>query len=111
MDSYKRIVAFHRTHDLEGDDEYVQKKLENGLSRIWQDVQTKVRFLIVSNDVSDINIDQFIKIIDVVHELILVGGRFCESTSTTLAESLKQKCLAYFEVSFGFAAPPNQPLI
>ena len=102
MNSYKRVVAFHCTNDDDSDDEYVQKKLENGLSRIWQDVQTKVRLLIISNDVSDVNIDQFIRIIDVVHELITVGGQFCESTSSTLAESLRQKCLAYFQVKHSY---------
>jgi len=106
MNSYKKILAFHQTHsstklmnndDFPKSDDYVQRKLVNGLSRIWQDVQTKVRLLVISNEMNDVTIDQFIRIIGVVHQLITIGGAFCQSTSSTLAESLKQKCLAYFQ--------------
>ena len=93
MNSFKMIVDFHSRQD----DEYIQKKLNNGLTRIWQDVQTKIRCLIVSNEVADLTIDQFIRIIDVVHVLMEAGESFCGSTSMSLQESLKLKCLSYFQ--------------
>ena len=45
----------------------IQKKLETGSTRIWQDVQTKVGLLVVGSDVSDLTIDQFLKLLDVIH--------------------------------------------
>ena len=88
MDSYKHIVAWHTKprhdeEDLETSEDiseteevlerqYVLKKLNNGLPRVWQDVQTKVRLLIVANDVSELNIDNFLRIMDVIHRYILI---------------------------------------
>ena len=45
----------------------IQKKLETGSTRIWQDVQTKVGLLVVGSDVSELTIDQFLKLLDVIH--------------------------------------------
>ena len=45
----------------------IQKKLEIGSTRIWQDVQTKVGLLVVGSDVSELTIDQFLKLLDVIH--------------------------------------------
>ena len=45
----------------------IQKKLEAGSIRIWQDVQTKVGLLVVGSDVSELTIDQFLKLLDVIH--------------------------------------------
>ena len=45
----------------------IQKKLETGSIRIWQDVQTKVGLLVVGSDVSELTIDQFLKLLDVIH--------------------------------------------
>ena len=50
--------------------QYIEKKLENGSSRIWQDVQTKVRLLVVGSDVSELTIDQFLKLMDVIHRYV-----------------------------------------
>lgn len=47
---------------------YIEKKLGSGLVRIWQDVQTKVKILVTSCDVSGLSIDQFLKMIGVVHK-------------------------------------------
>ena len=45
----------------------IQRKLETGSTRIWQDVQTKVGLLVVGSDVSELTIDQFLKLLDVIH--------------------------------------------
>ena len=107
MDSYKKVVDFHRCsydkhnkdinitqnesasqeeqvssvkhNDKVGEEDddaalmrqYIERKLANGSSRIWQDVQTKVRLLVISSDVSDLTIDQFLKVMDVIHRLAL----------------------------------------
>ena len=50
--------------------QHIEKKLENGSSRIWQDVQTKVRLLVIGSDVSELTIDQFLKLMDVIHRYV-----------------------------------------
>ena len=47
--------------------QYIEKKLASGSSRIWQDIQTKVRLLVIESDVSELTIDQFLKLMDVIH--------------------------------------------
>jgi hypothetical protein len=78
--------------------QYVEKKLESGLGRIWQDVQTKVRVLVLSSNLAELDIDLFIRFLDIIHTLILVGKEFSGVTSETLEESLEKQCLAYFQV-------------
>jgi hypothetical protein len=82
--------------------QYVQKKLESGLGRIWQDVQTKVRVLVLSSNLAELDIDLFIQFLDIIHTLILVGKEFSGVTSETLEESLEKQCLAYFQVPVDF---------
>ena len=53
---------------------YVDKKLESGLGRIWQDVQTKVRVLVLSSNLAELSIDLFIQFLDIIHRLIKAGG-------------------------------------
>ena len=46
---------------------YIQQKLEGGLSRIWVDVQQKVKTYLLSTDSSSFKYDQFIQVLDVVN--------------------------------------------
>ena len=94
MDSFKKIFDYHRSA---ASGTYVERRLTNGLSRIWQDVQTKVRQLTVANGLSGLTIDQFLKVTDVLHALMESGNRFCGSQSSNLQRSLKEQCLRYFQ--------------
>jgi hypothetical protein len=46
---------------------YIQQKLESGLSRIWIDVQQKVKIYLLSTDLSSFKYDQFIQVLDIVN--------------------------------------------
>ena len=47
--------------------QYVQRKLTAGLSRIWQDVQTKVRLLVVAKEVGTrMNINDFLHLVNLI---------------------------------------------
>ena len=48
--------------------QYVEKKLETGRMRIWQDVQTKTRVFVLANDLSGFTIDNFLEFMDVIHK-------------------------------------------
>ncbi|OXB84733.1 UNVERIFIED_CONTAM: hypothetical protein H355_001210 [Colinus virginianus] len=88
MLSYYRTMQWHESHDQDqegaavtsvsdgssvvGSEEnsfdrsYVKKKLEHGLSRIWQDVQLKVKTYLLGTDLSNFKYDDFIFVLDVI---------------------------------------------
>ncbi|TRZ01837.1 hypothetical protein DNTS_004278 [Danionella cerebrum] len=76
---------------------YVKKKLEHGLSRIWQDVQLKVKAYLLGTDMSNFKYDDFIVVLDVISRLMEVGEEFCGSKSEVLQESIKRQSVNYFK--------------
>uniref|UniRef100_H3DK75 VPS50 EARP/GARPII complex subunit n=1 Tax=Tetraodon nigroviridis TaxID=99883 RepID=H3DK75_TETNG len=115
MLSYHRTMQWHEEHDnmesppspddaaaSESDDlvvdrSYVKKKLEHGLTRIWQDVQLKVKAYILGTDMSNFKYDDFIVVLDVISRLMQVGEEFCGSKSEVLQESIKWQSVNYFK--------------
>ena len=45
----------------------MKQKLEHGLTRIWQDVQQKVRTYILGINLSAFKLDEFIQFLDLVN--------------------------------------------
>uniref|UniRef100_A0A8C9W671 VPS50 subunit of EARP/GARPII complex n=1 Tax=Scleropages formosus TaxID=113540 RepID=A0A8C9W671_SCLFO len=115
MLSYHRTMQWHEDHDNEegvpvtdgngtlGADEsvfdrsYVKKKLEHGLTRIWQDVQLKVKAYLLGTDMSNFKYDDFIFVLDIISRLMQVGEEFCSSRSEVLQESVKKQSVNYFK--------------
>uniref|UniRef100_A0A7M4F645 VPS50 subunit of EARP/GARPII complex n=1 Tax=Crocodylus porosus TaxID=8502 RepID=A0A7M4F645_CROPO len=116
MLSYYRTMQWHETHDRdEGaalssdgsnavgaeetnfDRSYVKKKLEHGLSRIWQDVQLKVKTYLLGTDLSNFKYDDFIFVLDIISRLMQVGEEFCGSKSEVLQESIRKQSVNYFK--------------
>ncbi|XP_059412431.1 syndetin isoform X3 [Carassius carassius] len=116
MLSYHLTMLWHDEHykeeeatpgaddsSAEGSDEstvdrsYVKKKLEHGLTRIWQDVQLKVKAYLLGTDVSNFKYDDFIVVLDVISRLMQVGEEFCGSKSEVLQESIKRQSVKYFK--------------
>lgn len=116
MLSYHRTMRWHEEHDkkeaapaadeasgaADSDDSvvdrsYVKKKLEHGLTRIWQDVQLKVKAYILGTDMSHFKYDDFIVVLDVISRLMQVGEEFCGSKSEVLQESIKRQSVNYFK--------------
>nr|XP_048694114.1 syndetin isoform X6 [Caretta caretta] len=118
MLSYYRTMEWHEKHDRdEGtasssvsdgnnvigaeetnfDRSYVQKKLEHGLSRIWQDVQLKVKTYLLGTDMSNFKYDDFIFVLDIISRLMQVGEEFCGSKSEVLQESIRKQSVNYFK--------------
>ena len=46
---------------------YIQQKLENGLLKMWLDIQQKVKTYLLSTDLSSFKYDSFIQVLDVVN--------------------------------------------
>ncbi|CAL1590009.1 unnamed protein product [Knipowitschia caucasica] len=111
MLSYHCTMEWHEEHDKqegtsgdlpeepdEGvDRSYVKKKLEHGLTRIWQDVQLKVKPFILGTDMSSFKYDDFIVVLDIISRLMQVGEQFCDSKSEVLQESIKRQSVNYFK--------------
>ncbi|KAM9097634.1 syndetin isoform 2-T2 [Sarcophilus harrisii] len=114
MLSYYRTMEWHEAHDNEGvtkaegggaaepdesnfDRSYVKKKLEHGLSRIWQDVQLKVKTYLFGTDMSTFKYDDFIFVLDIISRLMQVGQEFCGSRSEVLQESIRKQSINYFK--------------
>ncbi|XP_065897406.1 syndetin-like isoform X2 [Dysidea avara] len=76
---------------------YVKQKLELGLSRIWQDVQQKVKPFLVATDMAHFAYDNMIHVLDTVNRLISLGIEFCGKGSDSLQESIRLQSLKYFK--------------
>lgn len=76
---------------------YVKKKLEHGLSRIWQDVQLKVKTYLLGTDMSNFKYDDFIFVLDIISRLMQVGEEFCGSKSEVLQDSVRRQSVNYFK--------------
>ncbi|XP_022109307.1 syndetin-like [Acanthaster planci] len=76
---------------------YIKTKLGHGLTRIWQDVQQKVKIFLLGTDLSNFKYDDFIHVLDLVNRLIRVGEEFCGSKSESLHDSVRQQSLNYFK--------------
>ncbi|XP_040208270.1 syndetin isoform X1 [Rana temporaria] len=79
------------------DRSYVKKKLEHGLTRIWQDVQLKVKTYLLGTDMSNFKYDDFIVVLDIISRLMQVGEEFCGSKSEVLQESIRKQSVNYFK--------------
>ncbi|XP_004862740.1 syndetin [Heterocephalus glaber] len=115
MLSYYRTMEWHEKYDNENsasvsegntmmdteetnfDRGYVKKKLEHGLTRIWQDVQLKVKTYLLGTDLSIFKYDDFIFVLDIISRLMQVGEEFCGSKSEVLQESIRKQSVNYFK--------------
>ncbi|KAM5157127.1 LOW QUALITY PROTEIN: syndetin [Mantella aurantiaca] len=79
------------------DRSYIKKKLEHGLTRIWQDVQLKVKTYLLGTDMSNFKYDDFIVVLDIISRLMQVGEEFCGSKSEVLQESIRKQSVNYFK--------------
>uniref|UniRef100_A0A2K6DM33 VPS50 subunit of EARP/GARPII complex n=1 Tax=Macaca nemestrina TaxID=9545 RepID=A0A2K6DM33_MACNE len=137
MLSYYRTMEWHEKHDNEdtasasegnnmiGTEEtnfdrgYIKKKLEHGLTRIWQDVQLKVKTYLLGTDLSIFKYDDFIFVLDIISRLMQVGEEFCGSKSEVLQESIRKQSVNYFKnyhrdsvyvLEFYCFSPSKQPV-
>ena len=73
-----------------------EQKLQHGRTRLWQDVQIKIRTLLSSLDVWLLSIDELLDLLDIVETLVEMGKQFCQSNSDVLRESVRKQSINYF---------------
>ncbi|XP_066929033.1 syndetin-like [Clytia hemisphaerica] len=108
MFNYKHIMQWHeekRSKENESEsesdslfgDEYIKCKLDQGIERIWQDVQQKIKVFVLSANFAYFKYDDFIRVLDIINRLICVGEDFSKNKSETLQESIQMQTINYFK--------------
>lgn len=85
LSSYCQVVNWHNTHeswstpqgeqkDLEAtfNKQYVKQKLENGMARMWHDVEIKISTYLMGADLAYFKFEQFVQILGIVHRYKLI---------------------------------------
>lgn len=104
---WKVTVNYHKTHQwhteqvpIGGFDSLsldpLEQKLRHGRTRLWQDVQNKIRTLLSSFNVWHLSIDELLEMLHIVDTLVEMGKQFCDSYSDVLKESVRQQSVNYF---------------
>lgn len=78
-------------------DDYIQQRLKNGQSRIWNDMQTKICIYLSSTIMEHIKYEQFIQILSIGQRLKKVGLEFCNESSDKLLEVVREQSLIFFQ--------------
>ncbi|OXA57412.1 syndetin [Folsomia candida] len=104
--SYFKLTAWHKTNservadasgEIDINQEYVNQKLSSGSTRLWQDIQTKVKTFLLAIDFTGFKIDDFMQILSIIYNLQAVGLQFCTSESESLQDCVRQASLRYFQ--------------
>lgn len=77
--------------------EYVREKLNNGLMKIWHDVQFKVSMFLTESDLSQYPFEKFVRVLGILKRLISVGEEFCGDTSENLQNFIKNCTISYLK--------------
>lgn len=99
--NYNQIHNWHSNQpNVDGSDtafaDSLQQMLHHGRTRLWQDVQMKIRTLLSSFDVWHLSIDELLDMLDIIETLVEMGKQFCQSNSDVLRESVRQQSINYF---------------
>uniref|UniRef100_A0A0A9XFR7 Coiled-coil domain-containing protein 132 n=1 Tax=Lygus hesperus TaxID=30085 RepID=A0A0A9XFR7_LYGHE len=104
--SYHKVVTWHLKNPREnkGDagfeanynEQYVKNKLNSGLAKLWQDVQTKVSSLVLAANLSNYKIDDFLEVLSILHRFSQIGEELCDSESKEVADSVRTQSICYF---------------
>lgn len=99
--NYNQIHNWHSNQpNVDGTDtaftDSLQQMLHHGRTRLWQDVQMKIRTLLSSFDVWHLSIDELLDMLDIIETLVEMGKQFCQSNSDVLRESVRQQSINYF---------------
>ena len=90
-------VSVSKDSDTVTDNLYIEQKLQHGLQRMWQDIQSRVRIFILASDTSHFKFDEFLKILDITNRIIEIGSNFCGSKSEMLQDAIKIQTTKFFQ--------------
>lgn len=77
---------------------YIKQKLNNGVSKLWFDIQSKVLiFLSNAPNLEHLQFEQFVQILSVLDRLMKIGEEFCDSKCEELQEAIRRKSISYLQ--------------
>ncbi|CAF4059434.1 unnamed protein product [Rotaria magnacalcarata] len=104
--SYKLIWLWHEKNPAsieatQGDrpepsQEFLIQKLEGGSSRLWHEIQQKMKTFILENNMTTFKFEAFIQVLKVINRLMEIGEQFCQSDSSILQEAMRRQSVVYF---------------
>ncbi|XP_073977333.1 vacuolar protein sorting 50 isoform X2 [Rhodnius prolixus] len=103
--SYYQVVCWHQKHPQNSEDtdfesnyneQYVKQKLNNGLTRLWHDVQTRVSTLVLAANLANYKFDDFLQVLSILHRLSEIGEELCGSDSEEVTNSVRTQSSNYF---------------
>lgn len=107
MVNYRRLLNLHKL-DLNNEDSQteldcnltlIKQKLKYGLSKIWQEIESKLVILIRNHNLSIYSFDDFISMINIVRKIISIGCEFSSAEkSEQLEDTLKKATSEYFYI-------------
>ncbi len=97
MKNYYRMFMWHEKAGLL--DQETKQKFNQGLSRLWQDVQLKISICFRSMCFEHLKFDEFIEILTVNNRLIEIGQEYCNRScdSQIMLKATKEQTLAFFK--------------
>ncbi|XP_011169062.2 syndetin [Solenopsis invicta] len=109
LNSYHLIVNWHNMQEDKAEcksdvkdveitisKQYVKHKLENGMVRVWHDVELKISIYLMNTDLTNTKFEQFVQVLGIVNRLMEIGEDLCGFKSENLQESIKKQSLSYF---------------
>ncbi|XP_044741720.1 syndetin [Chrysoperla carnea] len=76
---------------------YIKQKLENGVVKLWNDIQSKVATFLINANLEVFQFENFVQILSILHRLIKIGEEFCDSKSEELQEAIRRKSVSYLQ--------------
>ncbi|CAF0983402.1 unnamed protein product [Adineta steineri] len=104
--SYKLIWLWHEKNPPsiestnrdtpEPSQEFLLQKLESGSSRLWHEIQQKMKTFILENNMTHFKFEAFIQVLKLTNRLMEIGEQFCQSDSSILQEAMRRQSIVYF---------------
>jgi hypothetical protein len=60
-------IDSEESEQLSFNKKYIKQKLDHRLTRIWMDVQQKVKLFVLGTDLAHFKLEEFIRVLDIIH--------------------------------------------
>ncbi|XP_015119405.1 syndetin [Diachasma alloeum] len=107
--SYHQVLSWHKSNPSSPEapdpsknleetfsNQYIKQKLENGMTRIWHDVEIKICTFLTATDLTSLKFEQFVQVLGIINRLMEVGEELCGSKTENLQKTMRNQCSLYF---------------
>uniref|UniRef100_A0A0C9Q2V8 CCDC132_0 protein n=1 Tax=Fopius arisanus TaxID=64838 RepID=A0A0C9Q2V8_9HYME len=105
--SYNQVLVWHNSNPPDPPDhssnleetfsnQYIKQKLENGMTKVWHDVEIKICTFLTAADLTSLKFEQFVQVLGIINRLMEIGEELCDSKTENLQRTMKNQCSLYF---------------